>query len=78
MGSKWILGRLAGGEEWIEVAQYTDRWRAVVNAVINLPVLLPWGYFISVHDQGLSSYSQNKGQGPEFFSLSCLCYLWKV
>jgi hypothetical protein len=44
MGSKWILGRLAwgGGVEWIHVAQDRDRWRAVVNEVMNLRVLAPW------------------------------------
>jgi hypothetical protein len=42
MGSKWTLGRLVwGGVEWIHVAQDRDRWRAVVNAVMNLRVLAP-------------------------------------
>jgi hypothetical protein len=42
MGSKWTLGRLAGGGvEWIHLAQDRDRWRAVVNAVMNLRVLGP-------------------------------------
>jgi hypothetical protein len=27
-----------GGVDWIEVAQDTDRWRALVNAVMNLRV----------------------------------------
>jgi hypothetical protein len=34
MGSKWTVGRLAGGVEWIHVAQDRDSWRAVVNAVM--------------------------------------------
>jgi hypothetical protein len=41
MGSKWTLGRLVGGVEWIHLAQDRDRWRAVVNAVMNLQVLAP-------------------------------------
>jgi hypothetical protein len=40
MGSKWTLGRLAG-VEWIHLAQDRDRWRAVVNAMMNLRVLAP-------------------------------------
>jgi hypothetical protein len=45
MGSKWTLGRLAGGGggvEWIQLAQDRDRWRAVVSAVMNPRVLVPW------------------------------------
>jgi hypothetical protein len=42
MGSKWSLRRhWLGGVEWIHLAQDRDRWRAVVNAVMNLQVLAP-------------------------------------
>jgi hypothetical protein len=41
MGSEWILGRLAGGVDWIRLAQDMDQWRAVVNTVMNLRVLAP-------------------------------------
>jgi hypothetical protein len=41
MGSKWIFVRLVGGVEWIPLAQDRDRWRAAVNAVMNLWVLAP-------------------------------------
>jgi hypothetical protein len=48
MESKWTLGRLVGaGVEWIHLAQDRDRWRAVVNAVMNLQVLAPWSYLVS-------------------------------
>jgi hypothetical protein len=30
-----------GGVEWIHLAQDRDRWRALVNAVMNLQVLAP-------------------------------------
>jgi hypothetical protein len=42
MESEWTLGRLVGGSvEWIDLAQDRDRWRALVNAVMNLRVLAP-------------------------------------
>jgi hypothetical protein len=42
LGSECILGRLVGGYvDWIWLAQDRDRWRAVVNAVMNLQVFAP-------------------------------------
>jgi hypothetical protein len=35
---KWILEKGDGGMDWIDLAQYRDRWRAVVSAVMNLRV----------------------------------------
>jgi hypothetical protein len=40
-GSKWTLGRLVGGMEWIYLAQDRDFWRSVVSAVMNIRVLTP-------------------------------------
>jgi hypothetical protein len=35
---KWIFERLGVGIDWIDLAQDRDRWRAVVNTVMNLQV----------------------------------------
>jgi hypothetical protein len=35
---KWIFERLDGGMNWINLAHDRDRWRALVNAVMNLQV----------------------------------------
>jgi hypothetical protein len=44
MGSTRNFGRLAGRGEWIQLAQDRNRWRAVVNTVMNLCVLVPRRY----------------------------------
>jgi hypothetical protein len=42
-GTKLDLREIGwGGVEWIHLAQDRDRWRAVVNAVMDLRVLALW------------------------------------
>jgi hypothetical protein len=36
--SKMDLGELGGGIDWIALAQDTDKWRALVNAIMDLRV----------------------------------------
>jgi hypothetical protein len=35
---KWIFKKWGGDMDWVEVAQDTDRWRALVNVVMDLGV----------------------------------------
>jgi hypothetical protein len=33
--SDWIFGKESGKLDWIHLAQDNDKWRAIVNAVMN-------------------------------------------
>jgi hypothetical protein len=48
VGIKMDLREIGWGSvEWIHLAKDRDRWRAVVNAVMNLLVLVPQSYLAS-------------------------------
>jgi hypothetical protein len=36
------LSEIVLGGEWIQLAQYRDWWRAVVNTVMNVLVVVPY------------------------------------
>jgi hypothetical protein len=42
----WEIGW--GSVDWIQLAQDRDRWRAVVNTVMNLRVLVPRSYLVII------------------------------
>jgi hypothetical protein len=35
-----------GTVDWIQLAQDMDRWRALVNTVMNLLVVAPWSWLL--------------------------------
>jgi hypothetical protein len=43
---KWIFKKSDRGMDWIELAPDTDRWRALVDAVMNLRVQQNAGEFL--------------------------------
>jgi len=43
----WIFRKWDGGKDWIELAQDTYRWKALVNVVMNLGVPYSAGNFLT-------------------------------
>jgi hypothetical protein len=72
MGSKWILGRLVEGVEWVYLAKDRDLWRAVVNAVMNLCVLAPRNWLVRSCLESANGYLELSSDGKESFCLLLL------
>jgi hypothetical protein len=44
---RWIFRKWDGGIDWIDLAQNGDRWRALVNEIMNLRVPKNAGNFLT-------------------------------
>ena len=59
--------------EWIVLAQDTERWRAVVNAIMNLPVSIKCGEFF---DNLRTCWLLRKDSAPWNLLFVCLLRRW--
>jgi hypothetical protein len=60
MVSEWMLGRMAGGVDWIQLAQDRDRWQALANTAMNLRALAPRSWLTIVMRCGIDDEDENK------------------